>query len=89
MANIVKEKLAREDDARAVIRDLCRTEVDILPDSDAGILEIRVHGLANPRSDQAIQHLLNHLNETEFNYTGTRLLLRFSTVAPRTPPPGD
>lgn len=89
MANIVKEKLARKDDARAVIRDLCRTEVDLAPDTDAGILEIRLHGLANPRSDHAIEHLLLHLNETEINYPGTNLRLAFSLVAPRLPPPAD
>ena len=87
MANIVKEKLARKEDARAVIRDLCRTDVDLSPDTDAGVLEIRVHGLANPRSDHAIEHLLVHLNETELNYPGTNLRLTFSLVAPRLPPP--
>jgi transposase len=74
---------------RAVIRDLCRAAVDLVPDNDAGVLEIRVHALANPRSDHAIEHLLAHLNETELNYPGTNLRLSFSMVAPRLPPPGD
>ena len=82
MANIVCEKLARANDARALIRDLCQSEADILPDFEAGVLHIRVHHMATPRSDRAIDRLLQHLNDAAFNYPGTTLRLCYSLACP-------
>jgi hypothetical protein len=75
MVGIVREVLVREDDARSLIRDLMRTEADLSPDLAAGTLTIRVHSIANPRSNPAIEHLLTELNNTESNYPGTTLKL--------------
>jgi len=75
---IVRESLARPDDARALLQDLFRSEADLLPDPDQGLLHVRVHPMANPRSNRAITHLLNHLNEAEFTFPGTRLKLTYT-----------
>ena len=58
IAKIVREALAREEDARSLVRDLFRTEADIYPDTKAGLLRVEVHPMANPRSNRAIEHLL-------------------------------
>jgi len=63
LVNIVREQLARHDDGRVLIQDLCRSEADILPDPEQGILNIVVHGMATNRSNRAIRHLLETLNE--------------------------
>jgi hypothetical protein len=63
LATIVREKLSHVDEARALIRDLLRSDADIQPNEAAGVLEVRLHTLANPRSNRAIQHLLDHLIE--------------------------
>ena len=86
MTRIVREKLAREDDARALLRDLFRSEADILPDLENDVLEVRVHAMANPRSNRAIQHLIAHLNEADMAYPGTKLKLNFSSTAPAAEP---
>jgi len=78
MAAIVREELAREDDARALLRDLFRSEADLLPDTTQGVLKVRVHPMANPRSNRAIAHLLTHLNEASFTYPGTKLTLTYT-----------
>jgi hypothetical protein len=78
MAAIVREEMAREDDARALLRDLFRSEADLLPDVAQGVLEIRVHPMANPRSNRAILHLLAHLNDASFTYPGTNLKLLYT-----------
>jgi hypothetical protein len=80
MAAIVREELVREDDARSLLRDLFRGEADILPDREAGTLQVRVHGMSNPRSNRAIQHLLKHLNDAAMNYPGTNLRLVYTQV---------
>jgi transposase len=75
MGDIVREKLARTDDARSLLRDLFRSEADLLPDMQEDVLTVRVHPMANPRSNRAILHLINHLNAAEFTYPGTNLKL--------------
>ena len=81
MVNIVREELSREDDARALIRDLCQSDANILPEPETGILTIQVHHMANPRSNRAIEHLLQNLNDAAFNYPGTHLRLHYSMAS--------
>jgi hypothetical protein len=87
LAIIVREELTHVDEARALLRDLFRSDADLYPDELAGTLEVRLHTLANPRSNRVIQHLLEHLNAAEFTYPGTRLRLTYTLRAP--PPPDD
>ena len=85
LTGIVREALSREDDARSLVRDLFRSEVDLSPDMKAGVLTIGVHPMANPRSNRAIEHLLRELNAAEMTYPGTTLKLVYTLVgvAPR------
>ena len=78
MASIVREKLVRKDDARSLLRDLFRSEADLVPDLEERVLRVHVHPMSNPRSDAAIAHLLEHLNAAEFTYPGTDLRLIYS-----------
>jgi len=82
MAAIVREELAREDDARALIRDLCRSPADIMPDPDSGLLRVYVHHMSNPRFNRAIEHLIGTLNGAEITYPGTRLQLVYALGHP-------
>ena len=82
LAAIVREELSHMDEARALTRDLFRSDADLRPDEAAGVLEVRVHTFANPRSNRAIQHLLDHLNAAEFSYPGTNLRLSYTLAAP-------
>ena len=82
LANIVREKMSHVDESRSLIRELCRSTADILPNADAGILEVRVHSLANPRSNRAVQYLLDCLNAAEYTYPGTDLRLNYTLSAP-------
>jgi hypothetical protein len=65
LASIVRESLARNDDARSLLRDLFRSEADLLPDEDMRVLRVRVHPMSNPRANRAIAHLLEHLNAAD------------------------
>ena len=85
LVGIVREQLARHDDGRVLIQDLCRSEADILPDPDNGILNVVVHGMATPRSNRAIRHLLENLNDAQFNYPGTDLRLVYTLAVPDDP----
>ena len=74
----MREKLARTDDTRSLLRDLFRSEADLVPDLELKVLRVDVHPMSNPRSNRAIAHLLEHLNAAEFPYPGTNLRLVYS-----------
>jgi hypothetical protein len=82
MSGLLREELRRGDDSRSLLRDLFRSDADIIPDCTGRVLEVRLHTLANPRFNRAIEHLLNHLNATESTYPGTDFRLRYTLGVP-------
>ena len=83
-----KLKILVQDDARSLIRDLFLSEADILPDTDNKILNVCIHHTAEARHNRAIEHLVQHLNDADYKYPGTKLTMRFSLGAPELPAPG-
>ena len=81
MAQILRRKMTRHDDARSLLRAVYTTEVDINPDMQAKTLTIRLHPLANNSSDQAVRHLCDELNSTETVFPGTELRLIYELVS--------
>jgi len=75
MASALREHLARTDDARALLRQIYHTEVDLMPDEEAKTLTVRLHHLAQNAHDQAIRQLCEELNATETVFPGTDLRL--------------
>lgn len=83
MAHIVREQLNahHQDEARALIRDLCATPADLHPDPHAQTLTITLHSLATPKLNAAVAHLCTELNASEIRYPGTELLMVFKSVS--------
>jgi hypothetical protein len=68
-----------DDEGRALIREILASSADIVPDGER--LRIRLHSLANPRSNQALAQLCTTLNALALQYPGTTLTLVYE--APR------
>lgn len=66
-----------QEEGRAVVCEILQTRADVLPDPKTNTLFIRLHPLANARSNQAMQALCNELNKTKTLYPGTGWLLRY------------
>lgn len=81
MASVVREQLSHRDEARALVRQICRTSADLLPDEHGHTLTVRLHHLGNAMSDRAAQALADELNATETQYPGTNLRLRYELVS--------
>jgi hypothetical protein len=64
-----------EDEGRALIREMLSSSADLVPEGQR--LRIRVHSLANPRSNQALAHVCATLNALEVHYPGTSLTLTY------------
>jgi hypothetical protein len=75
MAATVREKLARLDDARALLRQIYQTEVDLIPDLEAKTLTVCLHHLTQSAHDTAVRYLCEELTATETIFPGTNLRL--------------
>jgi hypothetical protein len=64
-----------EDEGRALVRELLLSSADLIPQPAARRLLVRLHSLANPRSNQAVAHLCETLNALGIHYPGTTLTL--------------
>ena len=64
-----------DEDGRALVREILLSSADILPQPEARQLRVRLHSLANPRSNQAVAHLCETLNALALQYPGTNLTL--------------
>ena len=77
---ILKKHLAKEDDARALAREIFVSSADILPDEKANTLTIRLHRTATAARDRAVEALLAELNESDFMHPETGLRMRYQLV---------
>ena len=69
-----------EEEGRAVIREVLRSPADVLPDAQAGLLRVRVHGMPNGRSNAAVSELCRRLNEAQVKYPGTQLTMHYESL---------
>lgn len=53
---------------------------DIIPLPETNEMEVCVHSMANPRTNRAIEHLLQELNTPPVTYPGTKLRLVYLLV---------
>jgi hypothetical protein len=73
MMHVLREPLARNDDARALLRGIFDNEIDLLPDLVAKTLTVKLHYLSENLQDDAVRYLCQELNETETVFPGTNL----------------
>jgi hypothetical protein len=75
MVSVVREKMARTEDARSLLRQIFDTEVDLVPNLPEKTLTVKLHHLTQRAHDQVIRHLCDELNATESLFPGTDLRL--------------
>lgn len=77
---ILRRYLNKEDEARALARELFVSSGDIEPDTTANTLTIRIHRMASPVHDRAITGLLEELTKQEFCHPETGAKMIYSLV---------
>ena len=77
---ILREKMERSDDARALVRQILQSAVDLHPDLSEKTLTVKLHHLSFQAHDQVLSHLLEELTATETIFPGTDLRLIFQLV---------
>jgi len=85
MADALRSHKFRQDEARQLLASVYRTEADLLPDYDAGILTVRLHHLPTVRADTIIQKLCEELNATKTIFPRTNLRMYFKVGSLQNP----
>lgn len=81
LVGLLRPAYARtQEEGRTLVQEILGVPADILPDEKAGMLRIRLHGLANPRSNEAVSYLCEQLNELKINYPSTALRMHYETA---------
>ena len=75
LVELARDKMHRLDDARSVIRQLFRTEVDLIPDQQNKTLTVRLHPLTTEVRDQVLRYICQELTSTETVFPTTNLQL--------------
>jgi hypothetical protein len=75
MVSVVREKMARSDDGRALLRQIFTAPADLVPDVQQQTLTVKLHHLTQHAHDEVIRHLCEELNATETLFPGTELKL--------------
>jgi hypothetical protein len=75
VAQLAREKIKRLDDARSLIRQLFRTEVDLVPDQQNKTLTVRLHPMSTEAHDEIVRHICAEITATETVFPGTDLRL--------------
>ncbi|TVS21077.1 MAG: hypothetical protein EA424_00720 [Planctomycetaceae bacterium] len=80
LVGLLRPHLAKEEEARALIRELFVSSADLEPDEKENTLTIRIHRMACPAHDKAIAALLADLTQTAFRHpeTGMRLIYQLA-----------
>ena len=73
--NVMRETMAKTNEARSLLRAVYQTEADLIPNHSNQTLTIRLHHLANHASDQIMRHLCDEINATETTFPGTNMRL--------------
>ena len=77
---LAREKLSRPDDARALVRQIFASSVDLEPDRGQKTLTVRLHQLSTAAHEEVLEHMCAELTATETVYPGTELRLVFQPV---------
>ena len=89
LAELARERIKRLDDARSLIRQLFRTEIDLFPDRLHQTLTVRLHPMSTQAHDEVVRYICQELTSTETVFPGTDLRLIYeisgSPLIPRDP----
>ena len=80
LVGLLRPHLDKEDEARALIRELFVSSADLDPNEQENTLTVRIHRMACPAHDKAIDALLADLNRIDFRHpeTGIRLIYQLA-----------
>jgi hypothetical protein len=80
LVHIAREKMQREDDARALVRQVFQSSVNLIPNLKNNTLTVQIHPLTSQTHTQVLEHLCQELTATETEYPRTNFKLIFQCL---------
>ena len=80
LVGLLQPHLAKEEEARALLRELFVSSADIEPNERENTLTVRIHHMASPAHNKAIRALLDELNKTQFHHPEAGLRMVYDLV---------
>lgn len=82
VANILNETLrSKKDEKRMLVKQIIQTPADIRPDFNEKTLTVSLHSLTSQRYNEALEKLIETLNDSCSIFPGTELRLIFKSTA--------
>jgi len=85
LANIIRPKMIRRDEARSIIKHIFTKDVNLKPDKALNRLVVELHNLTNEYEDKLAQIICDTLNETCTIFPGTNMEIFYKLVSEKNP----
>ena len=85
MANIIRPNMAHTDEARMLLKQIYKTDVNIYADYDNKTLTVELHNMTYWKDDKIVQKLCDELNDTQTSFPHTNLTIFYKLVTSYNP----
>jgi hypothetical protein len=82
LSNIIKEYMYHKDESRLFLKQLYKTDANLLVDNENKKLVIEIHRLAHWKDDTVLEKLCELMNDTETKFPDSDIILTFKLVSP-------
>lgn len=81
ISNFIKQHMSHEDESRLLLKQIYKTDANIIVDKENEQLIVEIHRLAYWKDDRALEQLCHFLNETQTSFPDTKLTLFYKLVS--------
>ncbi len=81
LSNIIKEHMSHKDESRLLLKQIYKTDANLIVDNKNQKLVVEIHRLAHWKDDAVIEKLCMEMNNTETKFPGSNLTLSYKLVS--------
>lgn len=81
LANIIKEYMSHKDQTRLLLKQIYKTDANLIVDQENQKLIVQIHRLAHWKDDAVLEKLCELLNETKTKFPDSNLILFYKLVS--------
>jgi hypothetical protein len=81
MSNLIKQHMSHEDESRLLLKQIYKTDANIIVDKQNKQLVVEIHRLTYWKDDRVLEKLCNFLNQTQTSFPDTKLTLFYKLVS--------
>ncbi len=81
MSNIIKEYMSHKDESRLLLKQIYKTDANLIVDNENRKLTVEIHRLAHWKDDAVLEKLCVAMNDTETKFPDSNLTLNYKLVS--------